>query len=358
MCAKRPVHRDEDRDDVADGAAQWLARRDRGLSSAEELELQGWAAADPRGAAELARLEAAWQEFDRAKSDPDLVAMAREVDRATALKARSRAPVWKGVLMAAAAIALAAGLAWRPIAGTADDARVTVASRYQLIPSTARLVALQDGSMAEVRGDGEIRATFTEVERRIELIRGEAHFTVQKDSSKPFIVQVGDTAVRAVGTAFNVRLEPERVEVLVTEGEVVVADLRQGATGTLEQSPSVVAGYRAVVGRANFAVIAGKPADVEITPTKPAELDRALAWRSARLIFDRTPLEDAVEAFNRHSSDTSGMRLVIGDARLSSRLMGGTFRATNVEGFVRLLEQSPEIRVDRRGRQIVLLPAH
>jgi transmembrane sensor len=51
---------------------------------------------------------------------------------------------------------------------------------------------------------------------------GEAHFFVEKDPQRPFVVNAAGIDVRAVGTAFNVRIDPAAVEVLVTEGRVRV----------------------------------------------------------------------------------------------------------------------------------------
>jgi transmembrane sensor len=145
------------------------------------------------------------------------------------------------------------------------------------------------------------------------------------------------------------------VEVLVTQGKVEVEDARQVAE---ETSALVVAGQKAVVDRVAGVGAARMPAGVEITRAAPAEMEHALAWQSTRLVFDRTRLDDAVAAFNRYSSATAGLRLVLGDAALSTRRMGGTFRAANVEGFVRLLEQSGEFRAERQAGRIVLWPAH
>jgi transmembrane sensor len=209
-----------------------------------------------------------------------------------------------------------------------------------------------------VRDDGEVRAEFTATTRAVTLLRGEAYFTVAKDATRPFIVTVGFATVRAVGTAFNVRLDAARVEVLVTQGKVEVEDTRQVGSVAEETSALVVEGQKAVVDRAAVAGAARMPAGVEITRAAPAEMEHALEWQSTRLVFDRTRLDDAVAAFNRYSSATAGLRLVLGDAALSTRRMGGTFRAANVEGFVRLLEQSGEFRAERQAGRIVLWPAH
>ena len=340
--------REDPAGDVPARASLWLARRDRGLTVDEADELQRWLSADPRHAAELARLEEAWRRFDCAGAAPELAAMAAELERETRLRAGRR---WfsnpRALFAAAAVLALMAGVAgWQFYSREPARAPAT----YQVIASSARQFELPDGSHAEVREGAEIRPMFSATERRLELVSGEAHFTVVQDPARPFVVTAGHTAVRAVGTAFNVRIESSRIEVLVTQGEVVVSGTDPAAPG--RPAASVIAGHRAVVDYTPGPEPASLAA-VEVSAAAPSEVEQVLAWQSTRLVFDRTPLEEAVAAFNAHSS-AAGSSLVIGDPELRRRRLGGTIRVANVEGFVRLLERGADVRVETRGREIVL----
>src|SRR5581483_9214616 len=82
---------------------------------------------------------------------------------------------------------------------------------------------LADGSVVELNGNTQVQVAYSPAERRVRLVQGEAHFTVAKNKRRPFWVEAQGVSVRAVGTAFNVRLDPQRVDVLVTEGRVPVA---------------------------------------------------------------------------------------------------------------------------------------
>ena len=92
----------------------------------------------------------------------------------------------------------------------------TTAGRYER-------VVLDDGSVLELYGDTSAEVRLAPAERRVRLARGEAHVTVVRDATRPFVVEAGGVAARTVGTAFNVRLGAREVEVLVTEGKVSVA---------------------------------------------------------------------------------------------------------------------------------------
>ncbi|MGH8185898.1 MAG: FecR family protein, partial [Steroidobacteraceae bacterium] len=83
-------------------------------------------------------------------------------------------------------------------------------------------ITLPDDSRIDASGHTRLSATLSDGARSIILEQGEAFFEVAKDSSRPFTVKAGDTAITAVGTAFNVRRARERVVVAVAEGQVRV----------------------------------------------------------------------------------------------------------------------------------------
>lgn len=339
-------------------AARWLARRDRGLSPDEAVELAGWRAANPQHGAELDRLEAEWRGFDLAKESPELAVMLAALDQSAAdarAKRKFSQARWWLPLGAAAALAVGAGLVWWRGATPAPVVSTAQPQAYRVLAGSAHRIVLDDGSVVELREGSEVRPEFSPSERRVRLVRGEAYFTVAKDAARPFFAVAGTTTVRAVGTAFNVRFDPDQTEVLVTEGRVrVFADEASIPEGTVPESLAG-AGQRVLVGRVPESGGVGTVPVVQVSEASPAEVDQVLSWQSVRLVFDRTTLADAVDAFNRHSTATKGgARLILGDSRLRAKQMGGTFRASNVEGFVRLLEQSREVRVERLGSDIIL----
>jgi transmembrane sensor len=219
---------------------------------------------------------------------------------------------------------------------------------YQVVPSSARVLTLADGSRVDLRDNSEVSTDFTPATRRLRLLRGEAHFQVTKNPQRPFIVSVGGVSVRAVGTAFDIQTGKDQIEVVVSEGKVRVDDLSGGEAPPLV--PQLAAGQRANI----FVAEGGRRPRVTVDALAPTQLEQILAWQSTWLVFDRTRLDEAVDAFNRHSAQ----RVILGDATLGERRLGGRFRADNVDGFVRLLEEGVDVRSERRSdHEIVLLPA-
>jgi transmembrane sensor len=200
-------------------------------------------------------------------------------------------------------------------------------------PASASLTAparqtLPDGSVVELKDDARLAARFAAAgvgARRVALERGEAHFTVVPDPSRPFIVAAGGLEVRAVGTAFSVELAGSQITVLVTEGTVAVARAAVTPGGSAEIS--LTAGQRVAADLSTAAALPA-PEDVPLH-----ELESRLSWRIPPLRFSNTPLAEAVALFNQHSS----ARLVL-DPALAGLRIGGAVRPGNIEPFLLLLK--------------------
>lgn len=325
---------------TAEQAADWLVRRDRGFTAAEQDDFHAWLATDPRHRAALAYEESTWRELDHlaewrpehgSEPNPDLLARPRRAPR--------RPLRWLVPLAAAAGLVVALNV-FRPVPSSAGDTEVTGASGYEQR-------VLSDGSVAELNRGAAIIVDYTAGERRVRLLRGEAHFTVAKNPARPFVVNAGGIAARAVGTAFHVRLDGAAVEVLVTEGRVQVESTAapRAASPTAPAHPILSAGERVVV----------PPNTRPGAPLQPiavsaAEIDRTLAWQPRLLEFASQPLSEVVAVFNRHNA----VQLRVDEAELAALPIVATFRSDNLDGFVRLLGATAGVQAERAGDTILL----
>ncbi len=352
---------------IAQTASEWVVRRDRGLTLAEKRALAEWENADPRHRAELQRIGHAWHDLDALKPQADLNAMADViVARARTARAGRRRVAWLSSGLAAAAAIAISFAGWQRLERPTVLRPVIVSESVRILDSTVRRMTLADGTVAELNGSSRIEVEFTAAERRVRLTEGEAHFIVAKNPDRPFFVTAGSVTVRAVGTAFNVRLASAAVEVLVTEGKVelaqvspaiVAADVAAApsipsATAPANAPAAMVAGQRAVIERTDASTSAAAPA-VAINDVGRAEIEETLGWQTTRLVFSNTPLEEVVAGFNQFNRH----KLTLGDEKLRGRTLTGTFRADNIEGFTRLLRASVDVKAElRTPTETVLLP--
>ena len=348
-----------DDSDLRATAAQWTIRRDRGLSASESIDYELWLAADPRHAAAMQRSAAAWSLLDRIPEK----AAAPVLAAATRRRSFWRRSLVFAPLATAAAVALVALHLTRPSATTpsasAALAPASASASAAPAPSSApRQLTLSDGTVVQLNTGGEVLEQFTAAERRVHLVRGEAHFAVTKNPARPFVVRAGNVDVRAVGTAFNVHLQSAAVDVLVTEGVVQLnRPSAQVPVVTIaappDNLPRLNANERAVVSLAPTSPTspASLAPAIVVTTATADEISRTLAWQAPLLRLGGSTLAELVLEFQRRS----GQRVILADPALASLRVGGRFRADDLAGFTHLLATTLDLEVEHTADDTLVL---
>lgn len=100
-------------------------------------------------------------------------------------------------------------------------------------------VTLPDGSLIKLNSGSLFiyPSRFTSSRRRQVYLSGEGHFSVEKNTKKPFIVRTGDLNIEVLGTKFNIESYPgsDRITTTLEEGAVRVYehDKPQNALGMI-----------------------------------------------------------------------------------------------------------------------------
>lgn len=319
---------DVERDPIHARAAEWLARLESPQVSLEEtIAWQEWMEQNPRHAEAFARME-------------ELSVVLNQVPRPDINETEPGRPkqfpaVFKYALAASTA-AVAIAVAWILLSQRSGTLQTAIGEN--------RTLRLDDGSQVTLGGDTTVKVRFSQEERRIELSRGEALFTVAKEAARPFKVHAGDTTVTAVGTEFNVRRGHDRVVVAVVEGRVQVDPAR--VDGIRKPSPQnnrtrqLGAGEQITVDKAGLQVTAAL--------LNPAA---ATAWQSGQLTFRSEPLRYVLEDVNRYAAKP----IVLDQASFGELQFTGTVLSTNVGGWVASLENVFTLKAVEEGDRIVLV---
>ena len=315
---------DNHRQDGSSGnpdAASWFVRLQRHPGDNElRGAFEAWLASDPRHPAEWAQVSATWDRVGELKDEPEILA-AREALQAELARAK-RAPQMRWAA-GIAAIVIAGGAAlgvgsWRqsqhptqqPTAVSSAQAIAT----YRTPVGGQQTVTLEDGSRVTLSTDSEVRLTEWGANRALTVVRGEAFFKVTKNPERPFVVTAAGRSVTALGTAFDVRVDPGQWSVSLVEGKIRVADS--------ESSVDLVPGR-------HLMQVGDQPWTVETRNI--AEL---ATWREGRLVFDNRPLGSIVDEMNRYSA----RKVRITDPALAATPLSGRFKSGDVAGFVATLE--------------------
>ncbi len=301
-----------------DHAALLVVRVRGGDAEAREAAAR-WMSADPANAVAYALADAAWDagaelrlSFREAADQPAEPPVPAEPP-APAGHRVSRRAIAAG-LVAALGVGLAAPSLRRSIFGREIDTLV----------GERRDVVLSDGSVVRLNTASRIEVRMTAEARIVRLIDGEVLFDVAHDAQRPFLVDVGHTHLRAVGTAFNVRMRADLVELTVTDGIVAVADADD--TQPLDRQPHIAAGGGAAI----------RQGTIVATSLDAESLQQRTAWRDGVIQLDGNTVEQAVGEFNRYRSS----QIVVGDQRVATMRVGGRFGTSESARFITALQQT------------------
>lgn len=292
---------DPDASDRLDLAIQWWVRIDRGdLSPSDLSAFRAWLASDPRN--EVAFEEAcdfwgSWQNLPRPAVQAYL---------SSRKPARRRQRVGAAAALVAAVVALLFSF---------DEFWILWRADFRTGVGEFKIVTLPDGSHAHLNALTALALDYSGDKRRLILLGGEAWFDVEKDPSRPFIVEAAGGTVTARGTAFDIATNKARTEVTVTEHSVEVA--AEGSGVIVESGRQTAYGPK-----------------LPALPPYEADAERVTSWRRGKLIFKDKPLDDVIAALGRYYH---GLILVAG-SEVRDRRVTGVFRVDQPLEAIRAIE--------------------
>lgn len=299
---------------LRDEAASWYFQRDAGaLPPAEEAAFREWLA-DPRHRAAYDEIARTW------------LALGGIERPATASPPRRRSWRWLplgAALAAMLAIAIIDGSWWTR---WRSDVVTGIGETRELV--------LTDGSRIDLNTDSALDIRYGASERRIRLVRGEALFTVAKDTTRPFVVETASGSATALGTIFAVRQADGETTVTVLESRVAIAP-----AAASEQAAAISSGQSARFSRTRLDAIESVDPAAET------------AWRRGKLIFVDRPLGEVVSELDRYHR--GHIRIV--DASLRSYRVSGVFETRDPLRALGLIQTSLGLNATRLTNLLVLL---
>lgn len=252
-------------------------------------------------------------------------------------------------LAMAAASAVTGGtslLAWNHWQAQPVFAQSFISQRGQQVD-----IPLPDGSRVRLDTSTRVDVTYYRQRREVILRGGQAVFTVQADSTRPFHVGAGPLRVTVVGTRFFVRYTPDivgddGVHVAVEEGKVRID--RVGPKANVrprdsDQAPVYLSPGQQIAGDATglLSAIAAVP-EGGIAP-----------WRENRVTFDDMRLDRALAELARYR-DT---QLVVYDPAVAALRITGVFDPRDPLTFKRLLPLSLPVQLRDADGVTEVIPA-
>ncbi len=302
-------------------AAQWsLTLRDEEVDPRQVAAWVEWIHADPTHMAEFEKMESLTGGLD-ALSGVHKAALLRRYGPAESGLRTGRT---RFAVAACALLALAAGAWWYA------QQHLPFSATYLTAKGENRELALPDGTAVVLGAGTRIDVSYGMGERVVRLRDGEAYFSVQRQTRRPFVVLAGDLHLTDIGTDFDVRKSGPHITVTVAEG---IVDVRRRTT---EQTPaaSASAAADAAPDAQVYRLNAGEQMRVGPATNAPVlarvDADMAASWRGGRLDFQDETLAVVVSHVNRYAEH----ELIIVDTDVAHMRFTGTVFYDRIEDWL------------------------
>lgn len=305
---------------VHEEAARWLMRLGDAPDDAGTFEaFEDWRDAAPEHRQAFEDVQASWALFGDQAAAPELLALRHDaLGRAGGIGRRRGFDLGRRGFAAGLAVLAAAPLAYYGWRRLYPDAGQTLRTAI----GEQRTVTLSDGSRVSLDANTLVKVAYSPALRLAEVVEGRAHFEVAKDKARPMKVRAGTRTVTALGTAFTVEHEGQRVVVTLVEGRVAVTETAS-ARGVAPPPKELVPQQQLV-----FA------ADAAPRMHEAVDVERAMAWREGKLVFDDESLADAVARMNNYSR----VKIVVEDDPARTLRISGIFNAGDTPAFVEAVQ--------------------
>lgn len=239
--------------------------------------------------------------------------------------------LWQGgqIWRVAAAVVLLIGLGWVAYQSLLPE---PVAMQTIATQQSKTTITLPDGSQVVLNRNSRLNYPdrFTDSLRQVTLT-GEAFFDIKPDAEHPFVIKARETTVRVLGTSFSIRAYSDTVRVAVATGRVQFGTIRKRIFLTRNEEASYDISRDTL--RKAF----------RLTPN-------AMAFRTNRLIFDRTTLAEVA----RTLTDVYGTPVRLSNESLRNCQYNATFENEKLETVLNLVAETLKLHVERTSEGFVL----
>lgn len=293
---------------VRDDAARWFVRlQEPAIDADEQQRFDAWLNQHPQHRDEFQLLQGLWSAADLLPA-PRLKALAE-----TLPTRRERRPLLR-YAVAASVLAVVLGLGLFSGLNHPGGYRAEFATAL----GERKHVALPDGSVIDLNSRSRLQVRYEKDRRIIELSEGEAMFSVEHDTARPFVVEAGHGKVTVTGTRFDVRRDVTQTRVAVEQGTVKV----QGRDAPDNQFINLTAGLGTHVDAQGKVAAAYAVNAAELT-----------AWRSGKLVFNNASLSEVAAEVSRYRDKP----LTVANPAVASLRLTSVFKSDNTDALLKAL---------------------
>jgi transmembrane sensor len=321
---------------VQEQANLWITRLDKGLSSAEKQHLVAWMNQDKAHYNAIQRMSSLWGDIGVQHDLNGLFdSKSAKKSHTDYLMKFSLAASIMFVALLSASLFTDVNQLWKLTLSPAAD--TPQYQKFRTHYGQQKTFTLADNTIMVLNTNTIIEVAYSEKQRKINLIRGEANFDVAKDKTRPFTVVSGEQSFTALGTIFNVqRQSTDNIELVVNEGRVLISDTNTSVTKLLNimHTPQAeLSDDITVIKESEKAVIT----DAIVQPTiqlAKESVQKELAWKKGMLIFNGESLSNVLIEIERYNDvKFSGV-----NQNMAHLKVAGYFKTQDISGLLQSLD--------------------
>jgi len=329
-------------DRVFEQASEWVAKIDRELTEQEIQDFRVWLKTSEQHEKVFTQMAQMWDKMDALERLSELFPAQDMVE------SKRQPTKWYMAAAASLFLAVSSFMLTTQTNSIWGDNFV----RYETAVGESSTITLADNSKVLLNTNSVLKVTYTDDYRLLNLEQGELHVDVAHDKSRPLSVVANGKIFQAVGTAFNVQVRLGDIELIVTDGKVVLADLEPDEDEVHEalqfntsKAPAVSKGEMVSLKRKQQVDL------VEVQTIAQPELNASLSWRQGNLIFRGESLEEAMKEVSRYTP----VKFQIADKAIEDMKIAGRFKIGDVNGLVAALSSNFNIKANRVNKNLVIL---
>lgn len=176
---------------------------------------------------------------------------------------------------------------------------------------------------------------FNGSERLVQL-KGEGFFEVQRDVTRPFIIETGDVQTKVLGTSFNLRAYPEDSVI-----DLVVATGKVSFNARSETNQAIITpGNGARINKVNKVLNKYTISD-----------ENSWAWRSGKLNFADTPLKEVLLDLSRYYE----IKIELQNTGLGNCRFTGVFTNAKLQEVLKVLQVTLNLKYTESDKQSIVI---
>ncbi len=217
-----------------------------------------------------------------------------------------------------------------------DSDQIKFTSYKHVTEKNSSVIQLSDGSKVWLSKNSTLGySNFNSLNKRIVELKGQAYFEVARNEDKPFIIHVGKSNIKVLGTSFNVNQSSQNKKTIVSVTHGLVAFSNESD-------------QKVLLAKDEQGVFDSK--DNSINKTAITDLN-FLSWKTGILRFEDLEMSKVCEALSKHyKTDINFIKHNNSDLRLTAN-----FNNQDIEQVIQIISETLDLEIDRSNSTITLI---